>query len=625
MNSTWDNVYQKRWDWAHKAEKEFKQSLQKLQVDEAIHNDNLSEITIGVYGPTQVGKSTLILRLLGIRQDSIETVSGWLRGKRTLGHSATVTATEYKLSQDEYFHFFSKETGWQRNLTGPQMEQTLFEVRSHVETKGQISTDQLVIEISNLYFDTEIPAHSLNLVDLPGVYSAEEAEQKQVRECIERWLPICEIILLVEDATVINNYVQLEDENVKYWMNETDRFRLVPTHAASLESVQKELSKCLTIETLKNYYTNELFFSLEGKLETHEISSILYPIEIGKSLESLMSSDQRMYKKVANLMEELLQALRNDLSSQKAEAMHYKRLASLYRLAEEKKKEEIEEIRAKLEAMNKALERQKGFVNKLRERNQKLDETHTTSKSKPEMENLQNSFFGWEADLQSRFKGIRGANRASAINALASSYQHEWEDIVKQKVLAINIELEEWGIQLRPPVTDRYIELVYTKMDAYLIGKNYKRDLEMVLESTERWMDSYVKSFERMVSRAESKLEEIFKKEMLLNAAKKKRRDQELQDEVSNLQQLTESIEVLSLKLVQEEAIWQQDIEHCQQLEQYFSKNALQAFHSLKSTLINGTDMEKWQAFHLLHLLKEDSKTIIGYVKGKERPKHETA
>ena len=624
MNYTWDNVYQKRWDWAHKAEKEFKQSLQKLQVDEAIHNDNLSEITIGVYGPTQVGKSTLILRLLGIRQDSIETVSVWLRGKRTLGHSATVTATEYKLSQDEYFHFFSKETGWKRNLTGPQMEQTLFEVRSHVETKGQISTDQLVIEISNLYFDTEIPAHNLNLVDLPGVYSAEEAEQKQVRECIERWLPICEIILLVEDATVINNYVQLEDENVKYWMNETDRFRLVPTHAASLESVQKELSECLTVATLKNYYTNELFFSLEGKLETHEISSILYPIEIGKSLEALMSSDQRMYEKVANLMEELLQELRNDLSSQKAEAIHYKRLASLYRLAEEKKKEDIEEIRAKLELMNNDLERHEGFVKKLRKRNKKLDETNT-AKSKPDIESLRDIFFGWETDLKHRFTEISGAKRASAINALASSYQHEWEDIVKQKVLAINIELEEWGIQLKPLVTDHYIELVYTKMDAYLIGRNYERDLEMMHESTQRWMDSYLKSFESMVSKAERELAEIFKKEMLLNAAKKKRRDQELQYELSKLQQLTESIEALSQKLVREEAIWQQDIEHCQQLEIFFNKNALQVFHSLKSTLINGTDVEKWQAFHLLHLLKADSKTIISYVKGKERPKHETA
>ncbi|WP_404459762.1 hypothetical protein [Sutcliffiella horikoshii] len=625
MNSTWDNVYQKRWDWAHKAEKEFKQSLQKLQVDEAVHNDNLSEITIGVYGPTQVGKSTLILRLLGIRQDSIETVSGWLRGKRTLGHSATVTATEYKLSQDEYFHFFSKETGWKRNLTGPQMEQTLFEVRSHVETKGQISTDQLVIEISNLYFDTEIPAHNLNLVDLPGVYSAEEAEQKQVRECIERWLPICEIILLVEDATVINNYVQLEDENVKYWMNETDRFRLVPTHAASLESVQKELSENLTIETLKNYYTNELFFSLEGKLETHEISSILYPIEIGKSLESLVRSDHGMYEKVANLMEELLQELRNDLSSQKVDAMHYKRLASLYRLAEEKKKEEIKKIKAKIDLMNNDLERHEGFVNKLRKRNKKLDETNTTSRSKPDIESLRDIFFAWETDLQDRFKGIAGVNRASAINALASSYQHEWEDIVKQKVLAINIELEEWGIQLRPPVTDHYIEHVYTKMNAYLIGRNYERDLEMVHESTHRWMESYVKSFESMLSRAESKLAEIFKKEMLLNAAKKKRRDQELQYELIKLEQLEEFLQALSKELVQEEAIWQQDIEYCQQLEIFFSKNALQAFHSLKSTLINGTDVEKWQAFHLLHLLKEDSKTIISYVKGKERPKHETA
>jgi GTPase SAR1 family protein len=618
MNSTWDNVYQKRWDWAHKAEKEFKQSLQKLQVDEAIHNDNPSEITIGVYGPTQVGKSTLILRLLGIRQDSIETVSNWLRGKRTPGHSATVTATEYRLSQDEYFHFFSKETGWKRNLTGPQMEQTLFEIRSDVEAKGQISTDQLVIEISNLYFDSEIPAHGLNLVDLPGVYSAEAAEQRQVRECVERWLPICEIILLVEDATVINNYVQLEDESVKYWMNETDRFRLVPTHSASLESVQKELSENLTIETLKNYYTNELFVSLEGKLETDEISSILYPIEMGRSLETLMNSDQRMYEKVADLMEELLQALRNDLSLQKAEAIHYKRLASLYRLAEEKKKEEIEENRVKVESVKKHLKKHRNFVRQLRERNKKLDAKNTASKSKPDMKNLRSFFTDWETDLQNSFVAIRDTKRASAINALAASFQHEWEDLMKQQVLALNIELEEWGIELMPPVTDHYIEFVYTKMDAYLIPKNYKRDLEMVLESTWKWMESYIKSFERVVSRAESQLEEMFKKELLLNAAKKKRRDIELQDGVNKLQKLTESIEALSQKLVQAEVIWQEDIEHCQQLEKYFSKNALQAFHSLKSTFINGTDVEKWQAFHLLHLLKEDSKTIISYVKGKE-------
>lgn len=54
-----------------------------------------------VFGKTQVGKTTLLMDLMGVSPAAMERVSTALRGGRAHGHSATATTMEYRRSEDQ--------------------------------------------------------------------------------------------------------------------------------------------------------------------------------------------------------------------------------------------------------------------------------------------------------------------------------------------------------------------------------------------------------------------------------------------------------------------------------------------------------------------------------------------
>lgn len=65
MNPTFINFHQNRFEWAFKAKQEFINRFVRLDVNKS-EVSSAKELTIAVYGPTQVGKTTVILSLLGL-------------------------------------------------------------------------------------------------------------------------------------------------------------------------------------------------------------------------------------------------------------------------------------------------------------------------------------------------------------------------------------------------------------------------------------------------------------------------------------------------------------------------------------------------------------------------------
>ncbi|KAB2332613.1 GTPase [Bacillus mesophilum] len=629
MNYIWDSAYVNRWSWAKKAEFEFKQNLQKLDIDELLLKEELTEITIGVYGPTQVGKTTLILRLLGVRQDSIETISGWLRGKREQGHSATVTATEYKRSKDNFFHLFTKESGWKKNLTGEELEQALYDVRAQVEEWGEVSTDQMIIEIASSFFEETLPPVNLNFIDLPGIQSAEKAEQKQVQECVKRWLPLCEITLLVDDATLINSYAQIEDKNVKDWMIELDRFRIIPTHALSLESLLLDLNGEIGVEPVRHYYATELSRSLNWTLDAQELSSILYPIDIGRTLESMKSSNEGLYKRVYPMMEEILQELRDDLCSQKPEALHFKHLASIYSKAEKHKHVELEQINSKLTEIEEEISKQQKFIRRLlnthsRKLNEKIaladDQSEIIEQVKEVLDKI--NAFDWESDLEDKFENpeIKKAKRASEVNSVASSFRFDWELKVEQTINSIKkiVYGTQYKDEIKPPVVNESIYFIDKVWDFYVFQGKYDDDLHYVKETARWWITELIQQVISLVEDVISTFEKEVKKEERKIKLQETKQLQELSAEEDKLQKLVDWKEEVKQHLNQTDREWQQELEYCQTLEYFFKKNAVSHYQSLKTMLKQGSTKSKWKAQHLLFLLHKDSELVLTYLKGKE-------
>ncbi|RIO19453.1 hypothetical protein BUZ83_12350, partial [Staphylococcus saprophyticus] len=90
------NYYSKdilNWNWTDVVINNFLNSFKKFNAYEV---DIRNQEYVGVYGPTQVGKTTFILTFIGIKDEYMKSLTNALRGKQGYGKSSTVTATLYQ-------------------------------------------------------------------------------------------------------------------------------------------------------------------------------------------------------------------------------------------------------------------------------------------------------------------------------------------------------------------------------------------------------------------------------------------------------------------------------------------------------------------------------------------------
>ena len=116
-----------------------------------------------VYGPAQIGKTSLILKLIGIRDDCFQCVSQTLRTKEiTRGNSSTSTAIIYARSDTEQYALtvegepgvFSEKIWFS---TEAELEAKLVEVRSRVVTNKESARSVLHIDIPRQIFCQKTP------------------------------------------------------------------------------------------------------------------------------------------------------------------------------------------------------------------------------------------------------------------------------------------------------------------------------------------------------------------------------------------------------------------------------------------------------------------------------------
>ena len=82
--ATWLERHRQRHDWALQAFDRFVHELAPEVSDQVRRTD---QVTVVVYGATQVGKTTLILDLLGLASNTRDEVARVLRGGQAVGKS----------------------------------------------------------------------------------------------------------------------------------------------------------------------------------------------------------------------------------------------------------------------------------------------------------------------------------------------------------------------------------------------------------------------------------------------------------------------------------------------------------------------------------------------------------
>ncbi|MDN5596924.1 MAG: dynamin family protein [Pseudomonas sp.] len=332
MADVWLRKFRQRNDWAQQAYDRFVAEVDPELVGDFTRSEH---ITVVVYGTTQVGKTTLILDLLGIRKDALPDVSEVLRGGQRLGKSSTATPIRYGRSPDDLWYLGEDATG----LSNDDAAERFGEIREQVMNGTTCSSPLLNVRIPGLFFQHEAEGAlslDLRLIDIPGINAINEHEQIEVRRIAERYVASADLILLVARADNLGFFQPnaLDFEALNDWMLQPSRFRVVLTYTFSPASFQTWFCKAedaspLTVRDIQQHHYDEM--CTHDERPPAEVLKHIYPLEFGDSLESMRNHSQAYFERASHVIE----ALRRDLLASVTDAASpYARLWSAFRVGE---------------------------------------------------------------------------------------------------------------------------------------------------------------------------------------------------------------------------------------------------------------------------------------------------
>lgn len=128
---SWTDLHQDRYRWA---EESFTAFLRKFDAERLIQtaNNASKQVSVVLYGPAQVGKTSLILTLLGIRDDCFNELNTLLRGEEKLGNASTARTYRYRMAKDNFWYFSNRDHGRER-LQDYEAKAFFAELREEVE------------------------------------------------------------------------------------------------------------------------------------------------------------------------------------------------------------------------------------------------------------------------------------------------------------------------------------------------------------------------------------------------------------------------------------------------------------------------------------------------------------
>ncbi|KXU92100.1 hypothetical protein CR51_31180 [Caballeronia megalochromosomata] len=301
IDKFWLDLHEARRQWAYDAFSDF---VKDIDPELTSGYGRSEHVTVVVYGSTQVGKTTLMLDMLGIEPAHAAEVGAVLRGGRKIGTSSTVTALRYRKSSDD---------GWRigvngRSLTNAEATDAFGALREQVEDGSVTTPDVIDVFIPRRFFSSgsEAFASDIRLLDLPGLNAANANEAAHVRRIAETYVLNADLIVLVGR---INNLgflrpVELQLPQLQDWASYPMRFRVVFTYSFSSASFREWFDEnARTVEQVRK--------RLVEQLELHDIElspgaeRYVYPLEFGQSWAALEQAEGAYFERAKSMAGEL--------------------------------------------------------------------------------------------------------------------------------------------------------------------------------------------------------------------------------------------------------------------------------------------------------------------------------
>ncbi|MBP6902903.1 MAG: dynamin family protein [Burkholderiaceae bacterium] len=280
------------------------------------HKSSDEEAYVVVFGPTQVGKTTLITDLMGVVPEAMSRVSMVLRGGRKPGKSATSTVMEYRRSPDARWGLAVEDVmrWWS---TDEEMTADVGKLRQRMESSELHVTMPCTVCIPSDCFSADPAQPYVRLFDLPGDKPANPVEQEHVNEMARQYIPLADLILLVcrsDDLTFLQPN-RLTLPGIGNWQRVPSRFRVVTTYSYAPQDVRNEirtLSESPDVRSVRESLISEI--ERAGPLASAaKQPELFYPLEFGESWLHARERDADLYCRLSPLIDELKRQLRQDI------------------------------------------------------------------------------------------------------------------------------------------------------------------------------------------------------------------------------------------------------------------------------------------------------------------------
>lgn len=279
-----------------------------------------SEKLVVIYGLPQIGKTTLILNLLGIKKEFFSSVYDTLRADVEYGTSSTSTAIIYKRSENEQYGFAFKQNLMENinitYLSEGDFKNKLKEFRNLVESK-KMQTNILFIAIPKHYYsDSGIEHSNIDILDMPGVDSKNYKEKSHVDSLFKTYMALSSLCIIACTANQIQSIetLKLPNDDEDRWSEIPSRYIVVTTKSYSQEIIKKELLKDKRdyFDFIHQYYKDELRKVLNSSTELE-----IYPVDVGDSFKALCKEIPCIKEKLEETREKFFEEIRKTVQTRR--------------------------------------------------------------------------------------------------------------------------------------------------------------------------------------------------------------------------------------------------------------------------------------------------------------------
>lgn len=319
------DLYKKKDSWQEDTFNQIKNDLVPVKDNKFVrYNGNHDTHLVTVYGKSQIGKTTLILNMIGLKdEETCEKVSTVLRGGVPRGNSSTSTAIYYSKSDTDKYGYVLQAIGEEvfptEALDEESMKNRLIEIRKKVECNAVGANCISHIYIPNKYFIENDDVEHISILDLPGVESRNTKETEHVESLMNKYLPSSSVCIIVCSSNEIQSLEKLTLPNNIDWRYRPDQFVIALTRSYSQGNIKTYFEQERAnrdkdfLDFIKDTYSSEIRGIL-GENNKFEI----YPIEVGQSFNQLCNaelkneSDREEVRKVKDkMLEDLIKSIKN--------------------------------------------------------------------------------------------------------------------------------------------------------------------------------------------------------------------------------------------------------------------------------------------------------------------------